>query len=404
MVDGATARVLNFVPGLPPVHPAVADLQDRLFALVHGYSAVKDLALISRALSVASEAHGDACRKSGEPYIVHPLAVAVLLAEMQLDGVTLAAALLHDVVEDTEVTADGIREQFGETVARLVDGVTKFSVVEKGRRERSMVAAAALAERDDLDRRKRTDRERSRRAQQETLRKLFLTMAEDPRVVLIKLADRLHNMETIGALAPDRRQRLAEETIDIYAPLAGRLGVFAVKSQLEDLAFAVLEPDRYTWAAGLVGEERSERTAYAERVAAILTEQLQAEHVQAAVSARAKHAWSIYNKLIRHEGDIGQVYDLIAVRIIVESVHDCYSALGVVHTLWKPLPHRFKDYIAVPKSNGYQSLHTTVFCVKRGGRPKSRFVRTTCIALPSTASLPIGTTRSTAARSPCRCR
>ena len=373
-MSSSAARILPLRLPDDPEHPLVADLLDRLSAAVHTYSAAKDWPLIAAAYICAAQAHGPALRKSGEPYIVHPLAVAVHLAGMQLDAATIAASLLHDVVEDTELSSDYLREHFGDTVARLVDGVTKFSVVEKGRRERDAAAAAALAERDDLDRRKRSDRERARRAQQETLRKLFLTMAEDPRVVLIKLADRLHNMETIGALSPERQQRMAEETMDIYAPLAGRLGVFTIKSRLEDLAFAVLEPERYAWVAGLVGEERFEHTAYAERVAAGLAEQLRQAGIAAGVSARAKHLWSIYNKLIRHDGDISQVYDLIAVRVLVDSIPDCYHALGVVHSLWKPLPNRFKDYIAVPKSNGYQSLHTTVFCEE--GRPTEIQIRT----------------------------
>ena len=374
MSNAATARVLAFAPRPLSTDARVTALQDRLYEQVQEYSAGLDWPTIEQALAVAIAAHGDARRDSGEPYIVHPLNVALRLADMQLDAATIAAALLHDVVEDTDRTVDGLREEFGETVARLVDGVTKFSVVEKGRRERDLVAAAAMAERDDLDRRKRFERERARRAQQETLRKLFLTMAEDPRVVLIKLADRLHNMETIKALDPARQQRMAEETMDIYAPLAGRLGVFTVKSRLEDLAFAVLEPDQYSWVASQVGEKRSDRISYAEHVAAILNERLRAEGVDAAVYARAKHLWSVYNKLLRYDGDISQVYDLIAVRVIASSVHDCYVALGVVHALWKPLPNRFKDYIAVPKSNGYQSLHTTVFCEE--GRPTELQIRT----------------------------
>lgn len=374
MSYSAAAPVLLFGDQSTPMHPDVVQLLNRLYTTVGSYSAARDWALISDAYELADLAHGTVCRQSGEPYIVHPLAVANRLAAMQLDSATIAAAILHDVVEDTDVTVDDLRERFGETVARLVDGVTKFSVVEKGHRERDMAAVAALAERDDLDRRKRTDRERARRAQQETLRKLFLTMAEDPRVVLIKLADRMHNMETIGALEPARQERMAEETMDIYAPLAGRLGVFTVKSELEDLAFAVLEPERFAWVAELLGAEHNAHAAYAERVATLLAEQLQANGLKASVSARAKHLWSIYNKLVAHGGDMTQLYDLIAVRVIVDNIPDCYQVLGVVHSLWKPLPNRFKDYVAVPKSNGYQSLHTTVFCEE--GRPTEIQIRT----------------------------
>jgi GTP pyrophosphokinase len=374
MSVSAAAQVLQFDAPKTPAHPEVAALLNRLYATVGSYSAAGDWSLISDAYDLADMAHGATCRKSGEPYIVHPLAVANRLATMQLDAATIAAAILHDVVEDTDVSVDDLRERFGETVARLVDGVTKFSVVEKGHRERDLAAVAALAEREDMDRRKRTERERTRRAQQETLRKLFLTMAEDPRVVLIKLADRIHNMETIAALEPARQERLAEETMDIYAPLAGRLGVFTIKSELEDLAFAVLEPEHYAWVAGLLGAEHNAHAAYAERVAAVLAEQLEKNGLTATVSARAKHLWSIYNKLVSHGDDITQLYDLIAVRVIVETIPDCYQALGVVHSLWKPLPNRFKDYIGVPKSNGYQSLHTTVFCEE--GRPTEIQIRT----------------------------
>jgi GTP pyrophosphokinase len=348
-----------------PVATGLRGLYDR----VQRYGARKDLAQITAAFDLAAEAHAGAIRKSGEPYIVHPLAVASLLADMQLDGATIQAALLHDTVEDTALTLEDIRGQMGDTVARLVDGVTKFS--ELGKRQRDLSRTTPV---EPDTKKKRTDRDTARRQQLETLRKLFLSMAEDPRVVLIKLADRLHNMRTIRFMEPENQRRIAAETREIYAPLAGRLGVAGVKWELEDLAFSVLEPDDYAHVSELVAEERGARDAYAERVNQILREQLEKEGVQGVVSARVKHLYSIYRKLQKADMDISQVYDMVALRVLVESVHDCYLTLGLVHALWRPIPSRFKDYIAVPKSNGYQSLHTTVFC--EDSRPTEIQIRT----------------------------
>ncbi len=374
MNDGATARLLLLPPYDVDPDRQVAELQEQLYAALQSYSASREFDSVDRAFRFANVAHQGVVRRSGEPYIMHPLMVATMLAQMQLDAPTICAALLHDVVEDTKVTLDELRERFGETVARLVDGVTKFTVVEKGQRDREQLALAK-AERDESDRRRRQERERSRRAQVETLRKLFITMAEDPRVVLIKLADRLHNMETITALTPAAQQRMAEETMDVYAPLAGRLGVFSMKSRLEDLAFAVLEPEQFAWIQEQVGDGRSERLQSAQRVAAAIDSHLKEQGLEAVITARAKHLWSVYNKVRSHDGDISQVNDLIAVRVIVPTKPDCYAVLGVVHSLWKPMPNRFKDYIALPKINGYQSLHTTVFGDE--GRPTEIQIRTT---------------------------
>lgn len=367
----AEESVVGVIPSATSDEPSVTDALRDLYDHVQRYGARKDLAQITAAFEYAREAHGGATRRSGEPFITHPLAVATILAQMQLDGATIQAALLHDTVEDTAVTLEDIRAEFGDTVARLVDGLTKFSGLEKERRQRDLAKAAAA---DAESKKRRSDREAARRQQLETLRKLFLAMAEDPRVVLIKLADRLHNMRTIGFMDAEHQRRTAEETQEIYAPLAGRLGVDSIKSELEDLAFKVLEPEEYARVAELVAEQREAREAYAEHVSQVLREQLEKEGIHGTVSARAKHLSSIAHKLRRVDMDISQVYDLIALRVLVESVSDCYLTLGLVHALWRPIPSRFKDYIAVPKSNGYQSLHTTVFSEE--GRPTEIQIRT----------------------------
>ncbi len=302
---------------------------------------------IRAALDLAERAHAGQSRASGDPYIAHPVAVARILADLHMDTDTIVAALLHDVVEDTSVPLDDIRAQFGDDVAELVDGVTKLSRLKVRSREEEQV---------------------------ENLRKMFLAMAKDIRVIFIKLADRLHNMRTLKHLSSERVARIARETREIYAPLANRLGIFRIKWELEDLAFQFLEPDAFQDMRVKVQKRRQEREAAVDEVVSVLTSRLSAMGVEAEVSGRAKHLYSIYRKMKAQDKDFGQVYDLVAVRVLVASVRDCYAALGLVHEMWKPLPGRFKDYIAMPKSNLYQSLHTTV--IGPGGDPLEVQIRT----------------------------
>jgi GTP pyrophosphokinase len=297
--------------------------------------AADDLALVERAYDVAAAAHAGVARKSGEPYITHPVAVATILAEMQLDAETLAAALLHDVPEDTDVTLDDVRDQFGDRVARLVDGVTKLERIEWA-----------------------TGKEDSSKA--ESLRKMFLAMADDVRVVLIKLADRLHNMRTIDVMSKRSQLANAQETLEIYAPLANRLGIWNIKSELEDLAFRTLEPERYRAIDAALEAQGGDRTAYINRVIETLKTALSAAGIQSEVYGRAKHLYSIARKMGQKHRTLEEIYDAIAVRVIVPEVKDCYAALGIIHTMWRPIPNEFDDYIASPKESMYQSLHTAV--------------------------------------------
>lgn len=285
------------------------------------------------AIQFAEAAHQGQSRASGEPYIAHPLAVASILADLKMDSPTIVAAMLHDVVEDTSYTVQDIEARFGEEVAQLVDGVTKLDRLEVRTREEE---------------------------QAENLRKMLLAMAKDIRVILIKLADRLHNMRTLKHLTADRVQRIARETMDIYAPLAHRLGIFRIKWELEDLAFQHLQPEAYQEMKERIAKKRQEREAGVEAVTSEVLRRLEAMGMVVEVSGRAKHLYSIYQKMVQHGKDFAEIYDLVAVRVSVESVKDCYAVLGLVHSLWKPVPGRFKDYIAMPKSNLYQSLHTTV--------------------------------------------
>jgi len=308
---------------------------------------------ISHAVDFAAAAHGDQARASGEPYITHPIEVAGILADLHLDVPTIIAGLLHDAPEDTSVTLDDVRREFGDTVAKLVDGVTKL----KRTKRKSLIERADLGE-----------------EQAENLRKMMLAMVDDIRVVIIKLADRLHNMRTLQYLPPERQQRTARETLDIFAPLASRLGIWQLKWQLEDLAFRYLDPENYRQIATLLVERLSERTTYLERVISILKRRLEREGIQARITGRPKHIYSISKKMQAKGRSFEQIYDVRGVRIIVKEVRDCYHALGIVHSLWRPIPGEFDDYIAMPKGNFYQSLHTAVVCLD--GSPLEIQIRT----------------------------
>lgn len=291
---------------------------------------------IEHAYHFAAYAHRHQKRLSGEPYIIHPLEIACDLADFEQDAATLTAALLHDVVEDTEVTSAEIEEKFSPEVAHLVEGVTKISKL-KGRSREANVA--------------------------ENVRKMLLATISDSRVIIIKLFDKWHNMRTLGFQPPEKQARIARETLDIYAPLAGRLGIYQVKSRLEDLAFQILNPEAYAMVKNLVVERREEREEYLKNVIGIIEEQLKKAHIKARVFGRVKHFWSIYQKMDKSQKNFEQIYDLRAVRIITQKETDCYTILGLIHSLWKPIPGRFKDYIAMPKVNLYQSLHTSVLAL-----------------------------------------
>ena len=299
------------------------------------YLSDEDLAKVQEAYEFAAARHADQKRRSGEAYINHPVDVAIILSsDLHMDADTICAALLHDTVEDTPATLDDLRERFGDEVAELVDGVTKLTAIE----------VTSMDEKQALN-----------------LRKMFLAMSKDIRVVIIKLADRLHNMRTLAALPPDRRQFKARETMDVYAPLADRLGIFSIKWELEDLAFFYLDPDEYRRIARMVQDTREQRSQETDEAIKMLDDELRRVGLKNfTINGRPKHLWSIYQKMKRSDKDFTDIYDLIALRVITETVADCYSALGATHSLWHPLPGRFKDYIATPKPNGYQSLHTTV--------------------------------------------
>jgi GTP pyrophosphokinase len=303
--------------------------------------------LITKAYNYAVMNHGDQKRKSGEPYIIHPLQVAYILANIGMDDATICAALLHDVVEDTECTDEDLRKEFGDEIANMVDGVTKLGKLDY----------ASLKEQ-----------------QVEDYRKMFLAMGKDIRVILIKLADRLHNMRTLKHLSRDRQIANAQETMDLYAPLANRLGMYSLKWELEDLAFKYLYPEDYREIVEGLDKKREERLSFIEKIMEEIKKELKVQHIDAEITGRAKHLYSIYRKMKRDNKTLDQIYDLFALRIIVNSVKDCYAALGVVHDLYNPMPGRFKDYIAVPKPNMYQSLHTTLIGPK--GTPFEVQIRT----------------------------
>jgi GTP diphosphokinase / guanosine-3',5'-bis(diphosphate) 3'-diphosphatase len=322
-----------------------------LFAVVeeHAGDAAEevDRDLVERAFVFSCERHADQRRASGEDFIVHPVGVAKICAGMRLDTATLCAALLHDTVEDTTASLAEVEDEFGEQVGALVDGVTKLSGV-------------TFQSRDDR--------------QAENYRKMMVAMAQDIRVILIKLADRLHNMRTIGSMPKHKQQEKAKETLEIFAPLAHRLGIHAIKWELEDLAFATLHPRKYNEIKQLVSQQRSEREGYVSRAGQYLQKELEAVGIEADIAGRAKHFYSIYSKMTKKGREFNEIYDLTAMRVLVGSVKDCYGAIGVIHSLWKPLPGRFKDWVAMPKFNMYQALHTTV--IGPEGRPLEIQIRT----------------------------
>ena len=323
-------------------------LYKELIASVRKYHPSDDISMIEKAYHVADEAHKGQVRKSGEAYIIHPLCVAIILAELELDKETIVAGLLHDVVEDTVMTVEEITEEFGAEVALLVDGVTKLGQL------------AYDADKVEV--------------QAENLRKMFLAMAKDIRVILIKLADRLHNMRTLKYMTPEKQKEKARETMDIYAPIAQRLGISKIKIELDDLSLKYLEPEAYYDLVEKVALRKSVRDDYVQQLVGEVKKSIEAAGIKADIEGRAKHFFSIYKKMKNQGKTIDQIYDLFAIRIIVESVKDCYAALGVIHEMYKPIPGRFKDYIAMPKPNMYQSLHTTL--IGPTGQPFEIQIRT----------------------------
>jgi GTP diphosphokinase / guanosine-3',5'-bis(diphosphate) 3'-diphosphatase len=328
------------------------DLLEELLAEVAEYNPDVDRELLERAFVFASERHEGQQRRSGEDFILHPLGVARILAELGRDDATLAAALAHDVVEDTQATLEEVRAEFGEEVANLVEGVTKLTRIQFQSREQ---------------------------AQAENYRKMVMAMAEDYRVILIKLADRLHNMRTIEYLGKQKQLQKARETLEVYAPLAHRLGIHTVKWELEDLAFQTLHPRKYSEIQSMVNQRRADREKFVQNAGKVLKRELDKVEIPAEISSRAKHFYSIYEKMAKRGKEFNEIYDLTAMRVLVERVgkegeRDCYGALGVIHSIWKPMPGRFKDYIAMPKFNMYRSLHTTV--IGPEGKPLEIQLRT----------------------------
>ena len=342
---GFAARIVGVADRLRPQRNKM-DAEPAIEELLRHYPD-GDTELVRRAYAYAAEAHEGQRRVSGGPYIEHPAAVALLLAQLGMDPATIAAAMLHDVPEDTSRTSDDIRREFGDEIARLVEGVTKLS---------------------------QFSGKSSDEHQAENIRKMFLAMADDLRVVVIKLADRLHNMRTLGAMPLEKQHRIAKQTMEIYAPLAHRLGIWQIKWELEDLSFKHLEPERYRELAELLASRRAVRERYIDRTMKVLAAELEKAGVKAELSGRPKHLWSIAEKMKRKHVGVDQVYDLLAVRVIVADVPTCYAVLGVAHTLWPPIPGQFDDYIAVPKNNMYQSLHTAV--MGPDGQPIEIQVRT----------------------------
>lgn len=324
------------------------ELYNDLITRVYKYHPSDDISLIEKAYRLASDAHKDQARKSGEPYIIHPLCVSIILADLEMDKETIAAGLLHDVVEDTLFTAEEIEGEFGSDVYTLVDGVTKLGRLQY--------------DGDKIE------------VQAENLRKMFLAMAKDIRVIIIKLADRLHNMRTLEHMVPEKQQEKARETLDIYSPIAQRLGISKVKVELDDLSLKYLEPNVYYDLVDKISTRKTEREKYVQDIVNEVSVHIRNAGIEAKIDGRVKHFFSIFKKMKNQNKTIDQIYDLFAVRIIVDSVKDCYAALGVIHEMYKPIPGRFKDYIAMPKDNMYQSLHTTL--IGSSGQPFEIQIRT----------------------------
>lgn len=323
-------------------------LYEELIRSIRKYHPSTDISMIKKAYQIASKAHEGQKRKSGEPYIIHPLCVAIILADLELDKETIVAGLLHDVVEDTVMTTEDLTREFGSEVALLVDGVTKLG---------QLNYSADKVE-----------------VQAENLRKMFLAMAKDIRVIIIKLADRLHNMRTLKHMTPEKQQEKARETMDIYAPIAQRLGIMKVKVELDDLSLKYLQPDVYYDLVDKIAVRKVERERYVQNIVDEVSAHIERAGIKAKIDGRVKHFFSIYKKMKNQNKTIDQIYDLFAVRIIVDTVKDCYAALGVIHEMYKPIPGRFKDYIAMPKANMYQSLHTTL--IGSSGQPFEIQIRT----------------------------
>lgn len=324
-------------------------LFQQLLDSVHKYHPSTDTSMISKAFHIASSAHEGQTRRSGEPYIIHPLCVAIILAELELDKETIVAGLLHDVVEDTVMTDEQVRAEFNDEIALLVDGVTKLGQLNYQTENKVEIQA-------------------------ENLRKMFLAMAKDIRVVIIKLADRLHNMRTLKYMSPEKQKEKARETMDIYAPIAQRLGISKIKTELDDLALKYLEPEVYYDLVDKIVYRKSIREEYVREIAEDVRRHIENAGIEAQIKGRVKHFFSIYRKMVNQDKTLDQIYDLFAVRIIVKTVKDCYAALGIIHEMYKPIPGRFKDYIAMPKQNMYQSLHTTL--IGPNGQPFEIQIRT----------------------------
>ena len=333
---------------IPEDFTAPEELYKKLITMIRKYHPSDDISMIEKAYQIASKAHEGQLRKSGEPYIIHPICVCLILAELELDKETIVAGMLHDVVEDTVMTGPEIAAEFGDEVALLVDGVTKLTQIDY------------VADKVEM--------------QAENLRKMFLAMAKDIRVIMIKLADRLHNMRTLKYKTPESQQRIAKETLEIYCPIAQRLGISKLKIELDDLSLKYLEPDIYYDLVDKIAVRKSVREKYIQGIVDEVSEHIKNAGIEAKVDGRVKHFFSIYKKMKNQHKTLDQIYDLFAVRIIVETVKDCYAALGVIHEMYKPIPGRFKDYIAMPKANMYQSLHTTL--IGSNGQPFEIQIRT----------------------------
>ncbi|MBQ1399561.1 MAG: bifunctional (p)ppGpp synthetase/guanosine-3',5'-bis(diphosphate) 3'-pyrophosphohydrolase, partial [Lachnospiraceae bacterium] len=318
----------------PVVSGEPEELFGKLIAQIKTYHPSDDLTQIRKAYELAAEAHKDQRRRSGEPYIIHPLCVALILAHLEMDKETIIAAILHDIVEDTEITLEDVTAQFGAEVALLVDGVTKLTQLSWN------------ADKVEI--------------QAENLRHMLLAMAKDIRVILIKLADRLHNMRTLEYMSTAKQTEKARETLEIYSPLASRLGISKIKIELDDLSLKYLEPDAYNDLVQTLASTQEQRDAFIEQIISEMREGLERAGIQMQIYGRVKHLFSIYKKMRNKAKSLDQIYDLFAVRIIVEDLKDCYASLGVIHEMYTPIPGRFKDYIAMPKPNMYQSLHTTL--------------------------------------------